>query len=492
MTLRHDPRPWLAIAGLITYGAVLFSNVSYAVGGSDSSGYANTARLLTRGRIVERIEPLDRFSLPDRFAKAFIPLAFVPAPQPRAMAPFYPVGTSLHMALVASLIGWSSGPYFVSPLAALGSLVVLYFLGRELRLPRGLAIAAAAILASCAVFVSQALQSMSDVLATFWCAAAVLAALRARRRAWWAILAGAAFGMAILVRPTNLLVLPAVLLALPLRPAVLALFGAGGIPAAAAFFGYNAAAYGSPFQTGYVMTGLLDGFSWSYFPVRFRHYGYWTAAQLSPLVLLGWLALPADRRPPLRDRALLSLWFAGFFLFYCFYAPYETWEGTRFLLPGMPGLILGALVSVRDFFRLESKSSVGRILAVSFVALALAFGVHWCDKLRVRHTAREQAILPEVCHRAAALFPAGSLVVSSEMSGALKFYTSLIPVRWDRLDPASFAELRSRTEEAGARWFALMIDFEVPQAAPMLLGDWRFLEQQGSVSFWALPPLVSR
>ena len=50
---------------LLAYGYLLFWHASFAVGGSDSSGYANTARLIAGGRIVEPVDALKQLDLPD-------------------------------------------------------------------------------------------------------------------------------------------------------------------------------------------------------------------------------------------------------------------------------------------------------------------------------------------------------------------------------------------------------------------------------------------
>lgn len=482
---------FVAVAGLAfaAYGALLARNISFAVGGSDSSGYANAAKLLSEGKVLARIEALDRFDLPDRFLHAFLPLAFVPGPEPRTMAPFYPVGMSLHMAAAGLLAGWGLGPFLVSPLAALGCLVLTFLLGREVGLPRSASLGAAGILGACAVFLYQALQPMSDVVATFWCAAAVLAALYARRRPAWAAAAGVAFGIAVLVRPTAALLLPALLLALPTRGRSFLLFIAGGLPVAALLLVYNGAAYGGPFKTGYVETGQLGGFALRHFPARFSHYVGWLVRMLSPLVPLGWAALPFLRRVPLRDRALLFWWFAAFFLLSCFYLPYETWWYTRFLLPGLPALILGALLAARETIsRLTAEARPRQVIAALFAGSALAVAADRTDDLHVFNVDEGQAVIPVSCAWAAEVAPAKALVASVELSGALRYYADLMPVRSDWLDPDSFAELRARTEAAGGRWYALFFSHEVREAASRIPGNWTFLGQRGPIGLWRLDP----
>jgi len=479
---------WL-VAGLFfaAYAWLLLGNFSVAVGGSDSSGYANAARLLARGRVVEPIEELDRFDLPDRFGRVFMPLAHVPGPKPGTMAPFYPIGMSLHIAGLSLLTGWSNGPYLVSPLAALGSLLLIFLVGRELGLSRELSLAAAAILGVFPDFLSHALQPMSDVLATFWCLAAILAALAGRRRLAWSAAAGAAFGIAVLVRPTNALLLPALLVALPFRPKALALFAVGGVPFAAFLLAFNQAAYGSLSQTGYIAVGLLGAFALRHVPANIATYAETFLRMLSPLVPLGFLALVRDRRVPRRDRVLLFGWFGVFVLAYCFY----NINGTRFLLPAIPAMILGFLLAARDLLRLGSGQPVSvsrRVFAYVLILTVISVAADRAGDLRVLRAVEEQGIIPESCRWAEKNLPAKSLVLASDMGGALKFYTGLIPVRWDYLEPEDFSFLRERTEAAGYRWFALVLTHEVPMAAPRLPGSWTFVRQFETISLWKLEP----
>ena len=472
----------LAFAG---YGVMLFRNASRAVGGSDSSGYVNAARLLASGRVSTPILPADLLLIPASLDHVFLPLAFVPGPRPRTMTPFYSVGFPLHVAGLSAAIGWENGPYLTSPILALGCVLLIFLTGRELGLPVGYAVAGAALLGLCAIFLFQALQPMSDVAATFWSLAAVLAALRVRRSPNWSIAAGAAFGMAVLIRPTNVLLLPAVLFALPLRKRTLGLFAAGGLPTAVLFGLYNHAAYGHPLQTGWVAVNLLEGFAWSYFPARFADYTLTLSALLTPLVPLAWLTISTLRGVRWRDRAMLLSWFGTYLTFYCFYAVYGTWWYTRFLLPGIPALILAFLLAMREGEkRWRFRPAIVAVLLVSVIGWA------WLktDRLRVLGADKGQSIIPRSCAWAAARMPEKAAVVSNEMSGALRYYTGRQPVRWDWTTPETFPELRAMVEGAGYRWYALLVRHEVKLAEPRVPGNWIFDGEMGPVSLWRLEP----
>ena len=486
----------LGVAALfLGYALVLFHHTVFAVGGSDSSGYMNAARLLSEGRATTRIRGLDRLALGPEFAETFIPLGFSPGPRPGTMSGSYPPGLPLHMALAGLIGGWSRAPFFVSPIAALACLVLIYFLGRELRLPPALALSGSALLGFAPVFVFQAVQPMSDVVATAWALMAVFAAYRSRARksAGWAAAAGAAFGMGVLVRPTNALVVLPLLLALPLRGKTWLAFAAGGVPFAAFQLAYGAAAFGSPWTTGY-RSLLSEGMALSNFPARASHYALWTARLLSPVVPLGWIAVAADRRASLRDRGVLLTWFAAFFLFYSFYAPYETWWYTRFLLPGYPALILGALVATRDFVVGSGPAPKRwRISAAALLAvLALAVEIRYVAKEKVHKFYKGERFYPEACAMARRRLPENAIVLSMQMSGALHYYTDLTFAMWNWMDAQRFAVLRVSTESRGFHWYALLAPFEVAEVAKGLPGEWREIERVEDVSLLELLPSATR
>lgn len=485
---------YLSILSFLGYGALLIWKISFAVGGSDSSGYANAAKMMVAGRLVQPVEALDRLELPDRFQRVFMPLAHEPGPRPRTMVPLYPPGYPLHLAAAAILGGWQYAPFFVSPFAALFLVVATYLLARELGLSRLLALVAAGILAGCAVLLFQAVQAMSDVVAALWTTAAVLFALRSRKADLWAAAAGACLGMAVLVRPTNAILLAPLLLAIAWRPKVLALLVAGGLPFALFQARWNSALYGGPFRTGY--GGILGDFAWSNFGERFAHYGRTLGQMFSILVPLGWVGLAADRRLALRDRALLLLWFTSYFLLYCFWGPSDAWWYTRYLLPAFPALVVGAVLACRDLLLRVPEVSAGplrgRRLAIVVAGMLFLF-VADAERRAIRRwvplgIAKGEEVYPMAMDLTRSKLPERSLVVSMQMSGALRYYTDLQPVRWDWLEPGDFALLRQKAAEKGYGIFALLAPFEQDQRAltQRAPGTWRFLGAARDVKLWQL------
>ncbi|HVF99511.1 MAG TPA: phospholipid carrier-dependent glycosyltransferase [Chloroflexia bacterium] len=137
---------------------------------------------------------------------------------------FWPVGYHLHL-FPSFLLGWpDAGRVLTLALAALTPAVV-YLLAGEVwqsagAVPRVVAgLVAGAVLLLTGTYVRTGLSQMSDVPAVFWGTLGVYFSLRAwppgvepgvRRSKWrWALAAGAALGVAVLVRYSSALLLPA-------------------------------------------------------------------------------------------------------------------------------------------------------------------------------------------------------------------------------------------------------------------------------------------
>jgi hypothetical protein len=413
------------------------------------------------------------------------------------MSPTYPIGLPLHMAAGALIAGWDYGPFLVSPAAAVVSLVLIYLVGLELGLPRGFSIAGAVMLAASPTLIFMALAPMSDVTATCWSLVAIWASLRSSSRDGegdgWGALAGAAFGMAFLVRPSNILLLIPILFSLRLKPRTILFFLLGGLPLAAVFFAFNVTAYGHPLQTGYGATAHFDLMTTTGFTARFNHYVYWLAMTMSPLLLLGWLGVAADGRVYWRVRALLVAWFGAFLLFYSCYDIYDDWWYTRFLLPAFPAMILGALLTVRDvaglFKRPISERNRARLSwVVLAILLAAVFGSarHYIKRFDIFSVGAGESVHSASCRWADKIIPSQALVVSMEQSGALKFYTRRPTLRWDLVTPDQWQLLKNRAAERGYEWYALLQPHEVEDAQKRLTGKWVQIGKLRHMSLWRI------
>jgi hypothetical protein len=390
---------------LVALACVLFVNRSETIFGADASGYANAARLLDDGEAAQPVPLACTGCAPDWFT----PIGYV-AVAPDRMASMYPVGLPLHLAIAGE-----KGQFFVSPLAALVLVFLTFRLGARLHSELA-GLVAAALMAFCAVLLFQAAQPMSDVVAAMWSLAAVVAVLGGRP-----VLAGVCFGIAVLVRPTSMLLAPALLAGLHgLKPALR--FALGGIPAAAILGWYNSEAYGTALTTGYGVGGATKEFALSYFPARFAHYAKWTAALFSPIPIVAALFVR-------RERLLLALWFAAFVLFYAFYFSYDEWWYTRFLLPAYPALAVAAGATFAEAVKRW------RTPAIALLIVTLLWQARQCAILGVLYTDEEQHVLQVPPQWAARALPPKSIVFSKEFSGALLYYTKHRVIRWDLAPP---------------------------------------------------------
>ena len=119
----------LAVSFVI-YGIFLGRNESAYAGGSDSSGYLNSARLLSEGRVHgERrfIEGLPPESAPPW---TYLPLGFIPH-NDRDMVPTYSIGMPLLLAAAAAVAGWDLAPHLVLWIHAMAGVGLMYLLARR-------------------------------------------------------------------------------------------------------------------------------------------------------------------------------------------------------------------------------------------------------------------------------------------------------------------------------------------------------------------------
>lgn len=434
----------ILIAFAVLLAAVLIANRSESVFGADSSGYANFARMLDRGQTTRPL-PVECSPCDPSWRT---PLGFVPVSGER-MASYYPIGVPIHLALFARVGGWAHAPFFVSPLAGVVLVLLTFWLGRRLHSELA-GLIAALLMGVCAVFVFQALQPMSDVLAAMWSVAAIVAAVEGRERPRFDVLAGFCFGVAVLVRPTSVLLLIPLALLERRLPAgrsgggSLVLFRIvrfllGGIPPALILAWYNLDAFGSLLASGYG-AGVGRDFALSYFTPRALHYARWTVEQFSPIAIvaaIGGLVLS-------RERWMLLSWFGAFYGFYSFYLWYDEWWYTRFLLPAYPAIAVAAGIALA--WLVERR----RIAGVLLVVCALTWEGRQLARFAVLWTDEDQHFSRVPVEWAARALPSRSLVFSMELSGALVYYSDHRPVRWDLALPAvepPYALLMDHEEE---------------------------------------------
>jgi hypothetical protein len=475
---------WLPLFALVFYGMILARYSAAYASGSDSSGYLNSARLLSHGHLtmpMRRVPGLNPESLP---LMTYMPLGFLPNADHATMTPTYPVGLPLLILTVAQVAGWNLAPRLILILHALAGLLLIFQLARAFGLGAGWSWLGALLLTASPLYVIMSIQLMSDVPAVVWVTAAVLSALQSRERPWLALAAGVALAVAVLVRPTNLLGFVPVGIALGFSLRRWLLLIAGGLPGAVFLGAVNYVAYGGIFTTGY--EGLDRLFSIGNVPVTFVHYAVWLPALLTPFIVLS-LSLPMLRRRLPLLTTLLAAWALVFLIFYLFYYhTHETWWNLRFVLPAFPPLLVAALLIARRLAARFNLRPQAWWLAPAALALLIDASA-WFRYFDLSSIGPNERVYEDSSAWMRAHLPPDAVVASMQTSGALLYYTEFTFFRWDILPPVEFQRIADACAAAGRPVYAALYPFEIEEMWAFqshLTGHWTQVGAVRQVSIW--------
>jgi 4-amino-4-deoxy-L-arabinose transferase-like glycosyltransferase len=483
--------PWRRFAwtgaalALAIYGAALARNVAAVAGGSDSSGYMNDARLLAAGHV--HVQPRAVAGLPASSMPPFlyVPLGFKPAWNGDGMVPTYPTGFALLILALKPLAGWRHAGDVALILHAVAGVLATFALGRWLGLEPAWAWLGAAIVGFSPVYLFMALQAMSDVPSLAWCTLAMLLALKSRERAGWAAAAGAALAGAVLLRPTNILLLAPAALALGLSPRRWLLFIAGGVPGAVFFCAHSLEAYGHIMSTGYGPDE--EAFHLAYVPMSLWQYGLWLPVLFSPFAVLV-VALPWTMPRKAGAPALLAVWIAVYAVFYAAYKnTHEAWWYMRFLLPAAPAMAIGGLLVFRAALSRWPAVAASRTVLIAAAAIVAANAFVWTKDLGALNVGNEQLQYGKAAEWMQRNAPPDAVCVAMQESGALFYYTGLTFVRWDVLDKDNVGRLESALRASGRPLYAVLFPFEVGEAGVLsrrIPGRWNFVGKVDDVSIF--------
>jgi hypothetical protein len=438
----------LALTLLAWQARLVFGNLVKSCGGLDSAGYLGESRLLLTGHLTE-VVPVAR-ALPFDAAtatSAAAPLGFVPSAMPFTIAPRFPPGFPIVLAIARATAG-PSAPFFIPPLFAFGAVLCVALIVRARMGP--IAAGLAGVLLACSpVFVDMALQPMSDAPAMFWTMLAACLAWGARPRP---IASGFAAGMAILTRPPLALAVLVLLLVtrwLTWRRA--ATFGGVVGAFVAVLLAMQWQMYGHPLRSGYGTASQL--FTWASLVPNTRLQITWLLTIHTPIVALLFAA------GAWFDRAFA--WRAGLMFLavafpYFVYAPrFEDWEILRFLLPGLPfvaAVCACGVVGLAGTARPVAAAAAAAIVAVA----AVAWSFHVVSDRHVLDLREPERKYPLAASWFAAHTTGRAVAIAALHTGSLKYYTGRPTLRMEALPDGRLGETLSALQDAGYEPYAVL------------------------------------
>jgi len=484
------PAAVLAVLALALYAAVLVRFVDATASGSDESGYFNHARLLASGTVHVAARELPGLPMGRTPYYWYVPLGLKPGPDGRTLVPTYPVGLPLLILAARPFAGWERGADAILVLHNLAGLLLVWSLGRTVGLSSAWACLGSVIVAASPLYLFFTFRAMSDLPAMVWTTAAVLAAWRARERASWALLAGAALAGAVLIRPSNALAALPVWVALGFSPATaradlfrwaLALLGA--LPGAVFFCLHSQAAYGSWLTTGYGQVGVDFGATWV--GVTLAHYAHWLPILFTPIVFFI-LALPWRARSAPRATAVLLAWIVPYAAFYMTYrCTHETWWYLRFLLPAAPALVAGSLLGLQSVIPKAARMLPPGLALAGACGAVFLFDGHWLRTFNTLSTGRDERAYRGAAAWLPAHIPHDAVILSMQASGALFFDTDYTLLRWDQVTDDNRTLLLSTLNKSKRPLYAVLFPFETDAALrEHMPGHWSKVGAIDMITVW--------
>lgn len=460
---------------LVIAAAVFATGAAYATtvaAGADGSGYVSQADRWIHGTLKPPQPWVGQVPWPNP-RWTFTPLGYRPVDDvpPYAQAPTYSPGLPLMMA-AAKIVGGQAALFLVVPFSAAVMVLATFGVANRLRGPAA-GLTAAWLVATSPIVIWMIVFPMSDVpVAAAWTAAVFFLI---GDGAGSAVVAGLLSAVALIIRPNLFFLAPIMSLWFfvrqgdarsswrrRLRDAVLFYAGvAPGVIVIGVLFNYL---FGSPLVSGYGrFSDLLNRANvWPnlklYFQWAMGVQGTFTIAGLIGLVgSVGPFVWPTGQAR--RAAAIIALMVAGITAEYVAYIVFDDWTFLRFFLPAWPLLAIGAaglvaaLIDRRPF-----------TLKFAVVAGLIALGAVGVRTARNRfafelwHGNRRYTAASVIIHD---LSPSNSVVFSLEQSGALRYYSGRMPIRFDQLPPDWLDRSLDWLDGSGVHCYAVLDAWEI-------------------------------
>jgi 4-amino-4-deoxy-L-arabinose transferase-like glycosyltransferase len=397
------------------------------------------------------------------------------------------------MAVAAKAFGWVVGPILVLALLTAGSVVLTYLLGISLGLSGPWALTAAALVGLNPIVVLYSLVPMTDIASMFWCVTAITAAAWSRKRAWLMLVSGVGLGIAVLVRPSNAVLLPSVLLFSPLRLKHLVWLVAGGLPVGIARLTSNVVVFGNPFGNDLERTS--NTFGWQYVNEGLAFYGHWFSWLFGPLLLtIGvagscWLAVRGKR-----SDSALWLWITSYlFLYAATRFAREGWWLLRYLMPAFPAFFIAAARATDEarveLLRAGSHRILRRAAALSLLGVwlwAFVAAINAWREWDIPANVSSQVPLAETVAWIESKTPDHAVFAATQqMASALYFNTDApcIHLDFEHNDPDQVRRLRDTLRRNRTPLYAIVWYREAPDLLALEPRRWVYL---GEYQQWFL------
>lgn len=429
---------------------------SYA-GGADSSGYLNAAKLLGELQLSAVARPLPAEVIagaPDEIAS---PLGFRPIDH--KLVPVYPLGLPLLIAISQKLFGVETGAVALLWFHSLLAILLVYAIALELGLSRPAAVISTLLFAFCPLVIFSAVQMMSDLPATVWVSLSVFSLLRTQKSLAWNVLAGFAFGVSVLIRPTDIVIFPIVIFAnwKDARSFVACISGA--IPCFLFLAITNTILYKSPLASGYPGAGNLFNHI-NVFPTLER---YLTSVPIAITPLWGLIfAFPVwIGKMGFRNSAIMAIWMFSFFVVYAYYQyTQDSWWYLRFVLPASPPLIILACCALDEMWG-QHKQWRYRLSYYGFFVAAAIWLIICVIKLPTYNVGDEQRIFKDTATWVQEHVPADSILLTMHASGTFTYYTQHSVIRYDWMKEDQWRHMREYIKDGKISVYAVLFPFEV-------------------------------
>jgi hypothetical protein len=412
-------------------------------GGSDSYGYVSASELIRGGRLIEP-QPIAAWLPVASPLDVATPAGYVPAADRTGIAPSYPLGLPVLMAVAQTAAG-PFGPYLVPPICGAILLLLVWRLATTWYGDRA-GWLAAALVAWEALVVTYAKQPMSDVPAAMFAILSVWCLVAPSRRS---LAAGLAAGASFVTRPggIGLIVVLAALAAWPSqsrrRDAIRFVLGLAPFVLAQALLQWRL--FGSPFTSGYGPVTQLFAGGTVMNNLRIYLESVWTIHSMV------WLAglLAAGFLRPRFPVVLATVAFVVSAIPYVLYFDFDHWETLRFLLPA---LVLLSIAAAGGLATLAGRLGGSWVTAVAMVVLAVVPAVQTERFLRregVPQLRASESRYPLVAAHLRERTPDNAVVLAAQHSGSIRHYGHRLTLRWDLLGSEELEPLINSLAEHG-------------------------------------------